>query len=121
LAGSCPNRALTGAIENEIGAVVDKRRAVVGPRAPSDHGKRIAAQRLDRMIFGAVDFVAPGAVDDDLRPRAIHRRGNGRAVGDVQIGVSERRHLVRRAAFMDNRGAELAPGAKHGNPHQAAL
>jgi len=52
---------------------------------------------------------------------ARHRGGDRCIVGDVELGVIERQHLMRIGAFVHHRGGELPACADNRNPHQAAL
>ena len=108
-----------------IGYAIGRYREVRDPALPRcerlGDGADVVVGDVDHAALERLVALVVDRLDDDLRPGAIHCGGNGLAVGDVQIGVGERRHLVRRTAFMDDRGPELAPGAEHDNPHQAAL
>jgi hypothetical protein len=64
------------------------------------------------MILGAVDVGERGAVDDDVGPRGVHRRGHRSIVGHVEIGARERQQFVVGLALVDDRGRELAVRAQ---------
>ena len=105
-------------VEDKIAAVVNQR----GTRCRRRSRERpdaecVGLERLDWMVFRAVNIAVVRAVDDDLRPQPSHHRVHRRAVRDVEIGPAERRHLVGRDELIDDGGAKLAPRADDGDSH----
>ena len=94
------------AVEDKIGAVVDKDRTLVGsgPRQRAN-GKCIRVERVHRVILGAVHVVVRRAVDDHVWTFARHRRRHGRIVRHVERIPAEGDDLVTRFALTQNRGA----------------
>ena len=82
-------------VEDVVRGGVDHRRAHIrcGGRdlagGASVDPKRLVAGRL-----GAVDVRVRGAVDHHVGPLPAHDRAHRRAVGDVEVRVGERDHLV---------------------------
>src|SRR5476649_1216507 len=72
------------------------------------------------MILGAVDIVVAGAVDDRLRRDSTEDRPHRHIVGDVEILVRQRDHVVSVRALVNNGGTKLTARADHRDAHQAA-
>ena len=89
-----------------------------GTRQRAD-GEGIGVERLDRLVLRGVDVRERGAVDNDLRPHAIHRRRDRGRVAHVELLAGERDRFVRRATFVHDGGAKLPARANDGNPHAA--
>ena len=94
------------------------RRGTGRQRANSE---RVDIQRVDGMVFRAIDVVVRGAVDDDVRPQPLQRHPDRAIIGDVEIPANQGNDLVPGREFVNDGGPELASSAGDRDPHHAAL
>ncbi len=110
-------RARRGAVEHEVGAVVDKQRpghaAGAGQRA---HRVGVDPDRVDGAILGAVHVVERRAVDDGVRALFGDARGNRRGVRQIDILTRQRHDVSVEAEVADDRRPELARGPGDDDP-----
>src|SRR4029077_647930 len=71
-------------------------------------------------IFGAVDVVVAGTVDDRLRCDSPHGRPNGHIVGHIEVVPRQRDHVVPTRALVNDRRTKLSARADDRDAHQAA-
>ena len=91
--------------------------AVAAARARFRTAMALVRSASMRMIFGSVDRVVRGAVDDRVWCRSTERRLHRLGVIDVQIAVTKGHDLVIAAKLMDDGRAELTAGAYDDDAH----
>ena len=114
-------RTVGRAVEDEVGAVVNQRRAGRVRRAGERlDGERIAGERRLGGVFRRLDIVVGRAVDDDVRERTSSSREHRRRVGEIELGAREREDVAARRQPRDDGGTELTGGAGHHDPRHSA-
>ena len=96
-------------VEHEVGAVVHQRRANLLRSPPeTPDRKRVAGERLVRLILGTVHMVIRGAVDDGVGAIRVHARRHRVDVGDIQIFARVRGDLRCVLIGLDDGAGQLA-------------
>ena len=75
-----------GAVEDKVRAEVHEQRSRLGG-GPGQDGRGLDVQAADgaRVVLGPVHVGPGGQVDDGPRAEAVHRGGDGRGVGHVEV------------------------------------
>src|SRR5262249_4939568 len=81
----------------------------------------IDCQRRDGMIFGPVDIIPRRAIDDRLRPCPIDRLGDRPVVRHVKVRAGKRQNIMRLAALINDRRAQLSLRPNNRNPQTRSV